>query len=418
MKSIKPVLLATALYISALALHAFTSCKKDHQSATNPANPPNTSIDLTANRQVIRGFGAATVFRPTVPLTTDELDKLFGSSAGQVGLSILRIRVASDDDMAWRALELANAKGAKQRGAIVIATPWSPPARMKSNNNINGGSLLTDSFPNYATYLNSFANYMSANGAELYGISVQNEPDISVTYESCDWNAGQVFNFLKNNADAITATKVISPESFRFNHAMYDAVLNDATATANVDIIGGHIYGGGLEDYPLARNKGKELWMTEHLDTLTTWTSLMGTAKEIHECMVTGNFSTYIWWYAKRFYGPVGEAGDVTKRGYIMSNFARFIRPGYNRVNTTTDVSQNAIYISAYKGTNIVVVAVNAGNSASLQKFSFQNGTATSMTAYTTSETQNLVAGLALPVSGNTFSYSLPAQSVTTFVVN
>ena len=67
-------------------------------------------------------------------------------------------------------------------------------------------------------------------------------------------------------------------------------MLNDDVAAANVDIIGGHIYCDGLADYPLARNKRKELWMTEHLDTKVTWDANFATGKEIHDCLTTGNF--------------------------------------------------------------------------------------------------------------------------------
>jgi len=34
----------------------------------------------------------------------------------------------------------------------------------------------------------------------------------------------------------------------------------DNIAVNNLDIAGGHLYGGGLTDYPLARAKGKEIW--------------------------------------------------------------------------------------------------------------------------------------------------------------
>src|SRR5215831_4416605 len=264
----------------------FLDCNKSKSSGTPPPPPPpppSTTIDLSGSQQIIRGFGAATVFQPTSALSTTELDKLFGAGNGQVGLSILRIRLASDDDPNWRAIELANAKGAIQRGASVIATPWSPPARMKTNGNLIGGSLIADSFPNYAKYLNGFAQYMAANSAPLYAISVQNEPDISVTYESCNWTATQMHDFVKNNGATISATKLIAPESFNFNHNMSDPILNDDPAAANVSIIGGHIYGGGLVDYPLARSKAKDVWMTEHLDTDTSWGAVLNTAKEIYD---------------------------------------------------------------------------------------------------------------------------------------
>ncbi|MBA4823872.1 hypothetical protein H2241_23470 [Pantoea ananatis] len=49
-----------------------------------------------------------------------------------------------------------------------------------------------------------------------------------------------------------------------FNFSVTDPVLNDAMASQCTDIIGGHLYGTTPSDYPLARSKCKELWMTEH----------------------------------------------------------------------------------------------------------------------------------------------------------
>lgn len=408
------------LFSSAIACILFTlsfySCKKNNSSNPAPPTPPPVAtIDLSANQQVIRGFGAATVFQPTAKLNTTELDKLFGTADGQVGLSILRIRLASDDDPNWRSIELANAQGAKQRGAIVMATPWSPPARFKTNGSIIGGSLITDSSAAYATYLDNFAKYMAANNAGLYAVSVQNEPDIAVTYESCNWTAQQMHDFVKGYAGTITTAKVIAPESFNFNHNMSDPILNDDAAAANISIVGGHIYGAGLVDYPLARTKGKDVWMTEHLDTTTTWTADLATAKEINDCLATANFNAYIWWYGIRFYGPVSESDVVTKRGYVISQFARFIRPGYFRISVGGS-NGTSVYLSAYKGAKTVIIAINMGATATDQKFTLQNGSITSMVPYTTSQTQNTVAGSAITVSGGSFTYTLPAQSITSFV--
>jgi len=300
---------------------------------------------------------------------------------------------------------------------MVIATPWSPPVRMKSNSSLIGGSLNTSSYADYAAYLNDFVNYMSVNNASLYAVSVQNEPDIQVTYESCNWTASQISDFLKNNGAAITGTNVIAPESYIFDHAMSDPVLNDAGAAANVDIIGGHIYGGGLADYPLARSKGKEVWMTEHLVTDTTWNAVFATAKEIHDCLTVGNFNAYIWWYAKRFYGPLGETDIVTKRGYIMAHYARFIRPGYHRVDATANPLAN-VYVSAYTGVKNVIVVMNQNKYDETINFTFKNTAVTSVTPYVTSQTSNLKPGDAIAVDNGTFTYAVPAQSLTTIVQN
>ena len=391
----------------------------------NPSPTPTLRADASIvkpseEKQTIRGFGAATVFDPSgvAELNTSDYDKLFGNDVDEIGLSILRIRVAAD--AAYRSKELNRAVNAKARGAIVIASPWSPPASMKTNNSLIGGSLKTDSYEEYALYLNDFANYMDSNGASLYAIGIQNEPDIEVTYESCDWTANQIKDFMKDFGHLITKTKVISPESFNFNHSITDPMLNDAVAVENVDIVGGHIYGGGLADYPLAKSKNKEVWMTEHLDTEVTWSSVIATGKEIHDCMVTANFNAYIWWYAKRFYGPLDEDGTISKRGYVMANFSKFVRPGYVRVEATEKPKTNVL-VSAYKSNGkTIIIALNTSTSGINQQFSIENTTATSVTPYVTSENENLAEKTSVEIVTeiDAFTYTLPANSITTFVTN
>lgn len=381
-----------------------------------PARAATAQIDATATRQTIRGFGGATVFVPTTPLSSVALDKLFGTGPGDIGLTLLRIRLASDD--AWRQIELANALGAEARGARVMATPWSPPAAMKSNDSLIGGMLNPSSYADYATYLNNFATFMARNGAPLYAISVQNEPDYPVTYESCNWTADQMLTFCRDNAGAITATRVIVPESFQFQHAMSDPVLNDPTAASHVDIIGGHIYGAGLAPYPLAVSQGKDVWMTEHLDLSTDWAGALATAKEIHDCLATANFNAYFWWYLRRYYGPLGEDDNVTKRGWVMAQFAKFIRPGFDRVDATENPA-TGVSVSAYVHDQfVVIVAINQNATDVTQTFALANATAPSFTPWVTSATASLAAQAPVAVTNGTFSATLPAESVTTFVSN
>ncbi len=390
-------------------------------SLTVSATAATAQIDASAPQQTIRGFGGATVFQPpglSASLTPAELDLLFGNAPNQIGLSLLRIRVATDD--AWRAIELGHARGAIARGASVMATPWSPPAQMKSNNSLIDGSLNASAYADYAKYLNDFAVYMAANGAPLTAISVQNEPDIVVTYESCEWTSAQMLAFCRNNAGAITATKVIAPESFQFRRPMSDPLLNDDIAAENLDIIGGHIYGAGLAAYPLAAAKGKEVWMTEHYDNQATdWPGALSTAKEIHDCLATANFSAYIWWYARRFYGPLGEDDAITKRGWAMAQFSKFIRPGSSRV-TATGNPATGVYVSAYKYDKLVIVALNLGTSDATQSFSVANLNAALATVnpWVSSPTASLAAQSAITVTGGTFTATLPAQSISTFVGN
>jgi glucuronoarabinoxylan endo-1,4-beta-xylanase len=288
---------------------------------------------------------------------------------------------------------------------------------MKTNNNTTGGELSLSSYPAYAAYLKSFADYMAANGAELYALSIQNEPDIQVNYESCNWSAQQMTDFIKNNNFDIGNTKLLAAESFNFNQSFTDVILNDASAAAKVSIIGGHIYGGGLAKYNNAFNKGKEVWMTEHLDTMTTWTSVLATAKEIHDCMAVANHSAYLWWYVKRFYGPIDESSHITKRGYIMAQFAKYIRPGYQRVDVANPAPN--VYLSAYKGNGkSVIVAVNMGGSTTVKFTTGGETAAASYTPHITSSSKNLSTESSVSVSSSSFTYQLAESSVTTFVSN
>ncbi len=404
-----------------LLLLAYCSKKSSGTTTNNTNNSSNFDAEVTVlasnTNQVIEGFGCATAFSPpsTTPISSDEFDRLFGTASGQVGLNILRIRLASDT--AWRSVELGNAKAAILRGAKVIASPWSPPASMKTNNNIIGGSLIPDSSAAYAKYLNDFANYMSANGAPVYAISVQNEPDVTVSYESCSWSATDIRDFVKNYGQMVTSTKLIGPESYNNNQSTVNTLMGDNVAVSHTGFIAGHIYGGGIVENAAAKTNGKEVWMTEHLDTATTYAANLNTAVEINDCLTKANFNAYLWWYGKRFYGPIGQDGLVTKRGYMMSQYARFVRPGALRLSTT-DNTRTDLLISAFRNSNnkMVIVAINTNGVTLKQKINISNANVTQLVPYTTSNSANAEGGATVTVSGNSFIYSLLPFSVTTFV--
>lgn len=381
-----------------------------YSSVTFAQNDAIIYLDSTA--QIIRGFGAANILPWRPDMTASEITKAFGTGEGELGFSILRLRIPHVENEFN--MNVRTAKAAYEMGVTIIASPWTPPAWMKTNNNIIGGELRENNYSDYADHLNSFIDFMNDNGIPLYAVSVQNEPDIQVNYESCDWTPEQLVKFMKENASSIK-TKVFAPESFQFRRPISDAILNDSLACANLDFIGGHIYGGGLSPYPLAEEKGKEIWMTEHLDTDVSWSNVLATGKEINDCMNAG-MSAYIWWYIIRFYGPILEDGNVSKRGYIMSHYSRFIRPRYYRVHATS-VAQRNVYLSSYiNDTRLVIVVVNTGSSPVDQTFVLNGGNAQKFIPYVTSQTKNVEQENEIVVSGNTFSTTIEGQSVITFV--
>jgi len=413
------------------------------QQFDNVVVQSNTTLDFTVNtngtfpdpnaaliyfdspQQVIRGFGGANILQWRPDMTSDQVQKAFGSGPGQIGLSILRLRIPYDTTGGVFRIQVPTAKLVQSLGGIVFATPWTPPLAMKSNNNIVGGTLNESSYANYAAYLKGFADYMGASGAPLYAVSVQNEPDARVTYESCSWNGAQFLNFMKNNAASI-GIRVMMPESENFAHSFSDPTLNDSIAAANTAIIAGHIYGGGIAPYPLATSKGKELWMTEYLDTDTTWTGTQGTlatgvlstGKQISDCMKAG-MNAYVWWYTVRFYGPIDEGGNVSKRGYVMSQFARFVRPGFTRVGAIDNNIRTVVDVTAYRnGSKLVIVAVNRRSTAKSHTFTMWNGTVGTFTPYVTSSNKNCEQQSDISFKNGSFTYTLEPLSVTTFVSN
>ena len=392
------------------------------------AQSNSVNVFLDSTKQVIQGFGAANIVGWRPDMTDNEINKAFGIEAGQLGFTILRLRVPyNSNDFN---LQVPTAKKAYDLGVKIIASPWTPPASMKTNNNIVAGELKESSYADYAAHLKSFADYMSSNGVPLYAISVQNEPDVTVTYESCDWTPSQMVKFIGENASSI-GTRIMAPESFQFLRPISDAILNDSAACANVDIIGGHIYGGGLASYPLAQQKGKEVWMTEYLinspgsgsNMDTSLTGALATAKSINDCM-NANMSTYVWWYIVRYYGPIddgtkgGVKGSVTKKGYVMSQFSRFIRPGFTRIEATAN-PQTGVYITAYKfDSKVVIVVVNNNSNSVDQSFNLLNGSVAKFTAHVTSQTKNCNLGSDIMVSNGNFTTTIDGSSVTTLVSN
>ncbi len=388
----------------------------------------STVVNLDSVHQIIRGFGATNILPWRPDMTASEIETAFGTGDGQLGFTILRLRVPPESNQ-WSA-NVATAKKAHDLGALIIASPWSPPASMKTNNNLVGGELREDAYDDFAAHLKSFADFMSANGVPIYAISVQNEPDVTVTYESCDWSPEQMLKFMRENAHAV-GTRVMAPESFQFRRQMSDPILNDSLATANLDILAGHIYGDGLARYPLAEEKGKEVWMTEHLSgegsQANDWSWCMPVAKEINDVMQAG-MSAYVWWYIVRFYGPIsdgtnssGAKGSATKKGYVMSQYSRFIRPGYYRVDSKNWPLTGIPSVTAYKDSSsskVVLVAVNTGSSPLDVAFRIQNDAVSSFSTYTTSATKNVVRGDDVDVIDNRFIFNVEASSITTFVSN
>lgn len=422
-----------------------------------PTPPPAAAVtvDYAAQDQVIRGFGGSNAFLGD--LTTQQVDALFNPSTG-LGLSILRVRIdpsgsASNNWVTtnWTQ-ELNNARKAQAANpaAIIFASPWTPPVAWKAastaqpyysgspacpSTGLCGGYLQPSHYADYANYLEDFVQYFKNNGVDLYGISMQNEPDYSAkpgqNYESCSWTPDEMDTWVASDASTLT-TRLIMPEAYGFNPAQAKPTLDDPNAVGKVAIVAGHLYGTQPSYYTQAENLGKDVWMTEHSvkpsggsGALPTMADALKAAEEVHNSMVTGQYNAYVWWwvwnnpYMKTKIGLIDDNTTNPKPTYFgdaIGQFSKFVQPGYHRYDSTANPT-GQVYVSAYAGsTHHVIVAINGGSSAESVKFTVQNATVSAMTPWQTTSSGGLQQKAAVNVSGGSFTYSLPAQSITTFV--
>jgi O-glycosyl hydrolase len=414
-------------------------------AATTTATPA-VAADITVNTatkyQTIDGFGAAVSIWGSA-WSTAETQTLVGLGANQLGLSIVRTGispVSSEWPTQVSALKTAKSSGS---GVKILATPWTAPAAWKDNNSrINGGSLKTDYYDDYADHLNSYVQYMSGQGVPIDVTSVQNEPDWAPAYDSMTWTGAQLRDFVRDQGAKVQNTRLMVAEAVNLNYGLTDPTLNDATARNTIGYIGGHLYGtenaGRLAPYPLAAQHGKPVWMTEwnlHAaasDTSTAWADGSNQAvwdETLDDIMRTvgkameSNWSAYVWWYGKRFYSFIGDgsAGTTTgaplKRGYAFSQFAKYVRPGYQRVALTKDSKAAPLEVTAYQGDGkITLVILNRSTSAiSNAVLQAPQNIATAQQTFTSQYSSE--ASLATTVSGNQVTVTVPARSISTVVL-
>ena len=402
-------------------------------SATLSAQRATVRVSAQTKHQHITGFGGF-VCSPQFTynhMTTTEIKRVWGPTS-IVGCNIMRLYIPIGKN-AW-SQSLATAKLAKQMGLIVFASPWGQPAEWKTNGTSNArnsdgtqGYLKKEHWADYAQYLEDYVQYMRANGVELDAISIQNEPDWPADYAGCLWSAADIATFVKTYGRTISC-RVMAPETLAVSDS-YANALNKADVLDCFDIYGGHQYGGIQSAYKQLGTKGKELWMTEYL---INWNETENNTRSfdfskdffnffraINTCML-GNFNAWIHYAAKRYYGMMGDgqrgagsSGTITKRGYVMAHFARFVT-GMDRIEATFGGGlEGSAYLSASADT-VAVVLANATDTdveTTVDLPFYTNG----VTLYTTTKAKNFTATRqTLDEEQCRPAVSIPAQSVAT----
>jgi glucuronoarabinoxylan endo-1,4-beta-xylanase len=399
------------------------------------AQPGDVTIDPGTTYQTMDGFGIADVWQSKANSTPAMLTLLFDPANG-IGLSLLRIGIDGTSGQPKIMGDAAFVDGPEivKYGGKVWAAPWSPPANMKDNADVNnGGHLLTDDYDAWASVLAAFPTYYKQqSGVDLYAISAQNEPDFVANYQSSLYNSTQMNNFIKVLAPKLAALDppvgVLAAEPDTWGNLWGgdnygNAILKDPAVSPLVTVIATHDYGSDTKSTtrpapPAGANMTHHLWETEI--TYSAGAAIgagLDIARGIYAAVTSGGVNGWLYWWTQQFMDG-GSATNPPKRVYAMGNFSKFVRPGFVRVGVTGAPStvQIVSFMNPADGT-LAIVALNSGTSAQqVSLFVSGAGWPTTVTPYVTSANANLAAGADISVSSGRFSGSLPEQSITTFV--
>ncbi|MGA8640590.1 choice-of-anchor D domain-containing protein [Candidatus Binatus sp.] len=446
----KPGLFLTLLGALVLLLSGFGGA---HAQTT-------ATINWTDVHQVIDGFGASDAFAG--PLSSADLAFFFGTGTGQLGLSILRTGAPNNGDMSGDCTTVnvgcagpyvSDMKAAIANGARIYSSPWTPPPAYKTNglNTCTGNAgLITSDYAAYATWL---ANYVMSlkteEGITLYALSVQNEPNECLSYDSAYWTAAEIDTFVATNlgptfaADGLS-TLIYVPEGSGYNEMSLGSTC--ATDSSCNEYIGGvvwHDYDANLtgtntitaDPYPSDWPAGKKYWETEascgsgfgpnfcQTGFNTDITDALDWAAVIDQRIAVDNANAWLYWWLVGLDSTDDQAlvdsnGTIAKRAYMLGQYSKFVRPGYFRIDAT-HLPATGVSVSAYQNTatsSLVIIATNYTGSDVSQEFSITNApTFSSLTPYTTSASLSLAKQSSVSLSSNSFTYKLPANSITTF---
>ena len=411
-------------------------------------------------KQEIDGFGVSqadwsgAIYELSEPVRSKIMDLLFDQEKG-IGASVFRGEIFADFnpapgeyDFNERFDQVWVMQQAEKRGVDkIIATNWSPPAWMKTNNSTtHGGYLKLEYYGDYARLLSGFIKeYRQQFGIDLYAISMCNEPNSMkfLSWDSCQWNSTNIQVFLRDylkqemTAQGVEDTKVIAAEPSWWSEKLTKDALNDPDACERIDIVAAHNYPVPIvnrelrtKPFQLAVDKGKRVWMTEvsQVDSYDTgMTSGLKFAKQIHHFMTKADVNAWLYWTGAipgdndegliNIYKDT-DTYQLTKRYYAFGNYSKFVRPGCVRIGTE-DRPMKDVYLSAYRNPEtgeFTVIAVNDHDSTAELNIVPEGFDSASLTPYITNDSLNMEQGHDIVSESGTFKVLLSSRSVVTFV--
>lgn len=276
-------------------------------------------------------------------------------------------------------------------GSLTLyASPWSPPAWMKTNGQMNeGGSLKPEFRQVWADYYVKYIKAYQEEGIRVWGLTVQNEAKAKQIWDSCIYTAEEEKDFVRDHlGPTLEAAGLSDVKVMIWDHnkeRVYDrarTAFNDAAASKYIWGIGFHWYSGDHFEAlsaVAARYPDKKLMFTEGCQEggvkLGSWTT---GERYGHDILGNLNHGTHGWtdWnlVLNEQGGPnhVGNYCDAPiiadtvkdeviyeSSYYYIGHFSKYIRPGAKRVASTRYTDN--LEVTAFKNTDgtVAVVVLN-----------------------------------------------------------
>ena len=381
----------------------------------------------TNTYQAMEGFGAAITEstawlmqnKMTTAQRTNLLHELFSTNSG-IGLSYLRVPIGASDfrlvnytlddmpagqtdyplaqfntarDQLW-VIPLLREIRAINTNLSLMASPWSPPAWMKSTTNLYSGSLKTGAHQAFAGYLLKFIQAYTATGLPIHAITLQNEPlhepyTFPGTYMSAQQQislAGTVGQLFQSNA---ITTRILCFDHNWDNYAYPNTVLSNTTARSYLAGTAFHGYAGAVsaQSYVHNAHPDKDIYFTEI--SSGTWAGsfsdrLMWDATQLLIGATRNWAKTIIKWNLAldASGGPKTNGGCSSCQGiltistntgavtrqydyYILAHISAFVRPGAVRI-ASSDTASDGPLTAAFQNTDgsTALIALNKKTTA------------------------------------------------------
>ncbi len=360
-----------------------------------PSGITTIDVDDKTRFQQMDGFGfaltggsAELLMKMDASARAAILKELFSTGGEGLGVSYLRVSIgASDmnervftyDDLApgEKDLQLARFDLGPDKSDVVpvlqeilkldprikiLASPWTPPSWMKTNENPKGGSLKPEFYPVYAQYFVRYIKAMAAEGIPIDALTAQNEPLNPKNTPSLVMTAKEEGNFIADALGPALATAGLKTKIILYDHNCdrpdYPLdILADARASKYVTGSGFHLYEGEVDAMSKVHDAhpDKDLYFTEQMIVQKENETPFRIHESVNRTVIgaTRNWSRNVLLWnlaADPSYGPHTNDGgcpvcqgaitidgnDVSRNlaYYTMAHASRFVRPGSVRIGS------------------------------------------------------------------------------------